>query len=86
MFLNFHRDLSDVRQFVRTISDLLASRPTDEMINRVSGTAVPRDGIVTHIAALLGDEPHRVHLDRTRSTRYRRTSCEFAAQGEADWS
>jgi nucleoside-diphosphate-sugar epimerase len=63
LFRRTRRDLLDVRHFVSIVDHLLAARVTNEMINLASGTAVPIDDVVTHIADLLGRRPHREYVD-----------------------
>ncbi|MGD3112012.1 NAD-dependent epimerase/dehydratase family protein [Streptomyces sp. YGL11-2] len=66
IFRDTRRDLLDVRDFISMIDGLLALRVTDEMINLASGSAVPVDDIVTHIAAVLKREPRRTYVDLSR--------------------
>lgn len=63
IFTRTRRDLLDVRDFVRAVDCLLASGLANDMINLASGTAVPVDDIVSHIAALLGRRPDREYVD-----------------------
>ncbi|KUN00445.1 hypothetical protein AQI95_34675 [Streptomyces yokosukanensis] len=56
------RDLLDIRHFVGIVDSLLAAGVVNDTINLASGTAVPVDDIVTHIAAILGRRPNREYV------------------------